>query len=105
MNPRTDRLHTSFCMAAAVTGRLSSVDPNLQNIPNMGIGKDIRKAFIADEGYKLLSADYSQIELRLLAHIANIQPLIHAFHNNIDIHKLTASQVWRRHALGFSGVG
>uniref|UniRef100_A0A7S0HFB4 DNA-directed DNA polymerase n=1 Tax=Hanusia phi TaxID=3032 RepID=A0A7S0HFB4_9CRYP len=94
INPRSGRVHTSFCMAATATGRLSSVDPNLQNIPNTGEGKTLRDAFVAAPGWTLLSADYSQIELRLLAHMAEVDTLREAFHNNIDVHRLTASQVF-----------
>ena len=95
INPRTGRVHTSFSMAAAPTGRLASTDPNLQNIPiRTEEGRRIRTAFIAEPGHLLLSADYSQIELRLLAHIARIESLKEAFHQGIDIHAMTASQVF-----------
>jgi len=95
INPQTGRVHTSFSMAAASTGRLASSDPNLQNIPvRTEEGRRIRTAFIADKGHLLLSADYSQIELRLLAHIADIATLKQAFRDGQDIHAMTASQVF-----------
>jgi len=95
INPETRRVHTSYSMAVASTGRLSSNDPNLQNIPiRTEEGRKIRKAFVAAKGHTLLSFDYSQIELRLLAHVADIAALKEAFREGIDIHALTASQVF-----------
>jgi len=95
INVGTGRVHTSYAMAATSTGRLASTDPNLQNIPvRTEEGRRIRKAFIAAPGWKLLSADYSQIELRILAHIANIKALRDAFHAGHDIHAMTAAQVF-----------
>ena len=95
VNKKTLRIHTSYSMAATSTGRLSSTDPNLQNIPiRTDEGKKIRNAFISDKGFKLVSLDYSQIELRLLAHIGKVEDLKKAFDKNIDIHKKTASQIF-----------
>ncbi len=95
INPATGRVHTSYAMAITSTGRLSSSDPNLQNIPiRTEEGRRIRRAFIAEPGFKLLSADYSQIELRLVAHVAGIHGLIEAFRAGADIHAITASQVF-----------
>jgi DNA polymerase-1 len=95
INPDTGRIHTSYAMAGAQTGRLSSTDPNLQNIPvRTEEGRKIRQAFRAREGCKLVSLDYSQIELRIVAHMAGIGALIEAFHAGADIHAMTASQVF-----------
>ncbi len=95
INPDTGRVHTSFAMAIASTGRLSSTDPNLQNIPiRTDEGSRIRKAFIAEPGHVLVSADYSQIELRLLAHVADLPVLRESFANGEDIHARTASEVF-----------
>ncbi len=95
INPTTGRVHTSYAMAATSTGRLSSSDPNLQNIPvRTEEGRRIRTAFIAPPGTKLLSADYSQIELRVLAHVADIPQLRQAFADGLDIHAMTASEMF-----------
>ena len=95
IHPRTGRVHTCFALAATSTGRLSSTDPNLQNIPiRTEEGRKIRRAFVAEPGHKLLSVDYSQIELRLAAHMANVRPLKEAFRAGEDIHAMTASQVF-----------
>ncbi|OQR35444.1 DNA polymerase I [Pseudomonas sp. Bc-h] len=95
INPRTNRIHTSYHQAVAVTGRLSSSDPNLQNIPiRTAEGRRIRQAFVAPKGYKLLAADYSQIELRIMAHLAKDEGLLHAFRNDLDVHRATAAEVF-----------
>ncbi len=95
INPRTHRVHTSFSLAGAATGRLSSTDPNLQNIPiRTEEGRKIRRAFVAEPGHLLISADYSQIELRLAAHVAGVDALKEAFRAGADIHAMTASEVF-----------
>ncbi|KJK06864.1 MULTISPECIES: DNA polymerase I [Pseudomonas] len=95
INPRTGRIHTSYQQAVAATGRLSSSDPNLQNIPiRTAEGRRIRQAFVAAPGYKLLAADYSQIELRIMAHLAKDEGLLHAFRNDLDVHRATAAEVF-----------
>jgi len=97
INPETGRVHTSFSLTGAQTGRLSSNDPNLQNIPiRTEIGRKIRDAFVAEAGFKLLSADYSQIELRLAAHMADVPQLKEAFRSGVDIHSLTAEELFGR---------
>ena len=97
LNPKTKRIHTSFLLAATTTGRLASSDPNLQNIPiKTEDGKEIRKSFVAENGYTLFSADYNQIDMRILAEIADVKELKKAFVNNDDIHSITASQVFNK---------
>jgi DNA polymerase I len=104
VNTRTHRVHTSYALAATPTGRLSSSDPNLQNIPiRTEEGRKIRRAFIAADGYKLVSADYSQIELRLLAEIAGIEALKKAFREGLDIHAMTASEMFGVPVKGMPG--
>ena len=94
INPRTGRIHTSYHQAVTATGRLSSSDPNLQNIPiRTAEGRRIRQAFVAPKGYRLLAADYSQIELRIMAHLAQDEGLLHAFQNDLDVHRATAAEV------------
>lgn len=95
INPKTERVHTSYSLVGAQTGRLSSTDPNLQNIPiRTEIGRQIRQAFVADKGNLLLAADYSQIELRLAAHMADVPPLKEAFEKGEDIHSRTAGELF-----------
>ncbi len=104
VNPDTHRVHTSYALAATPTGRLSSSEPNLQNIPiRTEEGRKIRRAFIAADGYKLVSADYSQIELRLLAEIAGIDALKKAFRDGLDIHAMTASEMFGVPVKGMPG--
>jgi len=99
VNPSTGRIHTSFNQAVAATGRLSSEDPNLQNIPiRTGQGRRIRGAFVADHGHVLISADYSQIELRVLAHLSGDDTLIEAFRSGADIHDRTATKIFGEHS-------
>jgi len=95
INPRSGRVHTSYHQAVAATGRLSSSDPNLQNIPiRTPEGRRIRQAFIAPPGYKIVAADYSQIELRIMAHLSGDERLLQAFASNLDIHTATAAEIF-----------
>ncbi|MRI33330.1 DNA polymerase I [Endozoicomonas sp. OPT23] len=95
INPKTQRIHTSYHQAVTATGRLSSSDPNLQNIPiRTEEGRKVRQAFVAPEGYKLVAADYSQIELRIMAHLSGDEGLLNAFAKGLDIHKATAAEVF-----------
>ncbi|MBL4671890.1 MAG: DNA polymerase I [Arenicella sp.] len=95
INSRTGRVHTSYHQAVTATGRLSSSDPNLQNIPvRTQEGRRIREAFIAEDGYKIMAADYSQIELRIMAHLSGDETLVHAFKNGLDIHRATAAEIF-----------
>ncbi len=104
VNPETGRVHTVYALAATTTGRLSSSEPNLQNIPvRSEEGRKIRRAFVAPKGCKLVSADYSQIELRLLAHIADIPALRKAFADGLDIHAMTASEMFGVPIAGMPG--
>src|SRR6202043_2883726 len=104
VNPQTHRVHTSYALAATPTGRLSSSEPNLQNIPvRTEEGRKIRRAFVAQPGHKLVSADYSQIELRLLAEIADVPALRQAFRDGLDIHAMTASEMFGVPVQGMPG--
>ncbi len=95
IDPQSHRVHTSYNQAVASTGRLSSTDPNLQNIPvRTEEGRRIREAFIAEDGYRLLAADYSQIELRIMAHLSGDEGLVYAFEHSLDVHKATAAEVF-----------
>lgn len=95
INPRTQRVHTHYAQAVAVTGRLSSNDPNLQNIPiRTAEGRRVREAFVAPEGCVIASADYSQIELRIMAHISEDEALLKAFHEGVDVHRATAAEIF-----------
>lgn len=100
INPDTDRVHTDFNQSVAATGRLASSNPNLQNIPiRTARGREIRKAFIAEDGFKIMSADYSQVELRVIAHIAKDEAMIEAFKNGEDIHARTAKEIFHLDSL------
>jgi DNA polymerase-1 len=93
VNRKTGRVHTSYQQAITSTGRLSSTDPNLQNIPiRSELGREIRKAFIAEDGYKIIAADYSQVELRIMAHLSQDPNLLKAFQNGLDVHRATAAE-------------
>ena len=96
INKKTGRIHTNYNQTIAATGRLSSIDPNLQNIPvrGEGLGSKIRQAFVAEKGYKLLSIDYTQIELRIVAHLAKDKKMLEVFKNNEDIHSKTAMEIF-----------
>jgi DNA polymerase-1 len=96
VNPRTGRVHTSYHQAVAATGRLSSADPNLQNIPiRTEEGRRIRQAFVAPDGYRIVAADYSQIELRIMAHLSADEGLLTAFKQGLDVHRATAAEVFQ----------
>ncbi|TPW26467.1 DNA polymerase I [Pararhizobium mangrovi] len=104
IHPTTTRVHTSYALASTTTGRLSSSEPNLQNIPiRTAVGRKIRTAFVAERGHKLVSADYSQIELRVLAHVAEIPQLVQAFADDMDIHAMTASEMFGVPVEGMPG--
>jgi DNA polymerase-1 len=95
INPRTGRVHTSYHQAVAATGRLSSSDPNLQNIPiRTAEGRRIREAFVPEPGFRIVSADYSQIELRIMAHLSGDDHLLKAFAEGLDVHRATAGEVF-----------
>src|SRR3970040_2151337 len=95
VNPGTKRVHTTYSQAVAVTGRLASTDPNLQNIPvRTPQGRRIREAFVAPPGWKIVSADYSQIELRIMPHLSGDEGLRHAFAHDLDVHRATAAEVF-----------
>jgi len=103
INPKTGRVHTSYHQAVTATGRLSSSDPNLQNIPiRTQEGRRIREAFIADKAKQIVAADYSQIELRIMAHLSGDQTLVHAFNNDLDIHRATAAEIFSTDLAGVS---